>query len=70
MPTTVEQPFHTPAPDLARPRGSSTVERQGACLVESALRILRDHVRDGDRYLRAATRRLIEVDAQRLGVVA
>lgn len=62
--------FHQPTPIPARPMGSSTVDGQSACLVESALRILRDHVRDGDRYLRAATRRLIEVDAQRLGVVA
>lgn len=48
-------------PDLASmPRRADT--EQSRCLLESVLRVLRDHVRDGDRWQRLTTELLIERD--------
>jgi len=58
--------FFTLTPTPARPSGSSEDPRQNACLVESALRILKDHASAGDRYLRATTQRLIAADEARV----
>lgn len=45
--------------------GSADDNQQSRCLVESALRILRNHASEGDRYMRLAAQRLIADDEAR-----